>query len=632
MTRGILLIAFGRHGYGYAAWNLAFSLRKFSPDIEITLLCQPETISHLSPEKQQVFDDIKYIPNELLSPFDPARIKVSIYEYLPYDITLYLDVDSLALQDVTPAFKEFEESELYYSTHIYKSQNYKQGRDFPELWWAYLDDLWKHYNLPEDAQLPATNSSWQFIRKGAEAEKFFSKLVENYENPLPPSMLKNKWGGTQPDELYLDVTMAQMGYGHSNPIMFFGSLMDSRTQEQLKQDYYLLSIFGARNTTKKIYRDWYENLMFAYCKGQGIAHIFKVAAIDRDKHLNNPLKLPAVKSVSAIKSFQPFHLSQAERKNIGLFPSVLTESDGIKIDSSQLIQSYIGPRMERVHVSNWLNCSALEYKGKNYFAYRMESRPFCTRMKIGLCLLDSDLKPIAETNKVLDLRTALKGYTPGYHAEDPRLFTFNDELYLSYTDGYQMGQAKINPELVAEESYYIDKPDKLKTEKNWTFFESEGKLFSVYNIAPHIIFEMNKSKFRESVRQPFIHNWKWGMLSGGTSPQRHGDYFLSFFHSAQYTKYNGDISRQYFIGAYLFESKFPFTPVAISKEPLLAGEPINPMIPRLSNKIYVVFPSGMIRKENSWMVSYGSNDYECKFIEITDKLLEENLVYQLQHA
>jgi len=268
-------------------------------------------------------------------------------------------------------------------------------------------------------------------------------------------------------------------------------------------------------------------------------------------------------------------------------------------------------------------------------SYRMENRPWCTRTKIGMCLLDDNYQPVKESNTLLELHSDLKvatmqggkSFPRGFHVEDPRLFVFDNELYISYTDGYQMGQAKINPvTLQAEESFYLDKPVKGRTEKNWIFFEHNGKLMAVYNTAPHVVFEMNGSKFEQKYSTQFPNDWKWGEIRGGTSPVKTGKHFISFFHSANDILYKGMSGRQYFMGAYMFEAEPPFTPVAISKEPLITGEIINDSIPRLSNKIFVVFPGGAIRKKDSWLVSFGYNDLECRMISVRDSVLQDNLI------
>lgn len=627
------MAAFGRPGYGYAAWNLAFSIKKFSADIPITLFAQPETIQQLSPERQIVFDDIKFIPANLLYPFDPGRLKLSLYDVLPYDINLWLDVDALALKDITPAFDEFEESGKYFATQINASETLAKRHNDESIFWAKAEDIYEHFNLPHDTVLPSTNSSWQFIKKGDEAKQFFERVKENIENPLPLKKQTVQWGGTQPDELYINVTMAQMGWHHPKSIMFFGRYIDKRTFTQIESEYYLLSIFGGQKITRKIYLDWYDRLMSQYCRDSGITnlrHDFKSHFINRDKHLNNPVKVSRRVELEGNQKVQPFTQSHAtihNGKQFGLQRALIPISQSILVDSTRMIQFYEGPKKERIRVTNYLNCSVADYRGKKYFVYRMESLPWCTRMKLGICLLDNDLQPIRDTNKLLNLHTNLEPYAKGFHCEDPRLFIYDNELYLSYTDGYQMAQAKINPDtLEAQNSFYIEKPSVSRTEKNWIFFEADGKLYCIYNTAPHIIFEMDGKNWTEVVRTNYVNSWRWGEIRGGTPPQRYGDYFLSFFHSAVDSRNKGMGSRQYFMGAYLFESQFPFKPVAMTKDPLIAGEDMSPHIPRLSNRIYVVFPNGKYRTDDGWMISFGYNDYQCRFIEIKDALLDDQWV------
>ena len=80
------------------------------------------------------------------------------------------------------------------------------------------------------------------------------------------------------------------------------------------------------------------------------------------------------------------------------------------------------------------------------------------------------------------------------------------------------------------------------------------------------------------------------------------------------------------MGALVIEGKYPYKPIAISKSPLLSGEKISEHIPRLANIIYVVFPSGVIKAEIGYTVSFGYNDYECRFVNVTERHLKENLI------
>lgn len=382
-------------------------------------------------------------------------------------------------------------------------------------------------------------------------------------------------------------------------------------------------MYGGRGFTKLRYTDLYDRKLSAIHKEKGLQHSYTYSRFVGDKHAN---KTSAVRNVN---EQQPVSNSKK------LQSALILISETLLVDSKKLIQSYPDSRGKTNVITNWLNCSAIEFHGKKYFAYRMESQPWCMRMKLGLCLLDDNYQPLQETNVLLELHSELTISIPGrgttvfekgFHVEDPRLFIFNDELYLSYTDGYKMAQAKINPDtLQAEDSFYLDRPDPKRTEKNWTFFEHEQKLHCLYDVNTQHIFEMYREKRDRSYQTEFKHDWKYGEIKGGTSPVRYGENFITFFHSTTQLRYRNRTSRQYFMGALIFEAKPPFKPIAISKEPFICGEVVNPNIPRLNNNIFVVFPSGLIRKENSFAVSFGFNDFQCRFAEVTDEMISQNM-------
>lgn len=614
-TKGIFLPCWGNKTYIQWAFNLAYSIKHFSPDVHITLF-HDEVIAQILPEDLHVFDafiemphSIKYKDGKINQPF----IKLSLYEFLPYDENIILDVDAACWQDIEPLFNELEKSEDYYYAPLYGTHKRSQGNDMVSNSWAYADDVWEQYQLEEDAELPSIQSSFQYVRKCDESKELYTQALKNLLNPIPLNKLRNQWGGQQPDELYMGIALAQKGLvPETREIVFFGKKIDPRPIKTLQACYYFLSIYGGKGFTSPAYTEYYDRYFGKELMRGKRMHKYKTVNLLNHKHAN---VRPTQERVAAkLDSILP----------TGIIPIHKTRL----VDSSKLIRSYLSPdRRTDVKVTNWLNCSFLEFKGKTYFAYRMEAKPFCTKMKLGICLLDENLEPIPETNVLLELHSGLRGFQKGFHVEDPRLFIYNDELYLSYTDGYQMAQAKINHEtLQATESHYINLPKVGRTEKNWTFFESDEKLYSVYDINSHSIFEMNGENYTPVFSSEFSHEWKWGELRGGTSPMLMGDYYIAFFHSALPVIYKGFTGRQYFMGAYTFEAKAPFTPIAISKAPILCGETVSDHIPRLSNKIFVVFPSGVIRKEDSYLVSFGYNDYECRIAEISDELLKENLV------
>lgn len=617
MTKGIFLVAYGKRGYVWLAYNFAFSIKHFNPEVQITLYHDQSVYDDISDEQREVFDEMIQIPDDVKwtnGKIDPAKIKVSVYDVLPYDYNLFLDVDALALKDLAPILDELIAAGGYYYTHIMGTHTIQEGDDIGDkMYWAGANDIWSQYQLPDTAVLPCTNSSFQFIKKCKESEELFDQIKINLDNPIPLDKLKHQWGGGQPDELYLNIALAQKGLiGKTDKdYLFLGSGNDARTFTQLTNDYYILSIFGGRNFTKLRFTEWYDRLLHTYHLAYGKAHTFKHHLIIGDKHANGkptPSTKPPVPASGMMR--------------IGEIPIEKTKL----IDKTKLIQSYPHPKTGVVKVTNWFNCSFIKYNGKTYFVYRMEAKPFCVNIRLGICLLDKSYQPIKDSNVLLDLHSDLRGYAKNYHVEDPRLFIYQDELYLSYCDGYQMAQAKINPDtLQASESFYIRKPDAGRTEKNWTFFEYDNTLYSVYDTQAQEIFEMNGRDWQPKFKNAFP-EWQYGYARGGTSPILVGDEYISFFHSSILVRHKGSNVKQYYMGCYAFEAKPPFKVTRMSKEPIISGEVISTSIPRLNNGIFVVFPSGVIRNEDSYDVSFGYNDLECRVVNVTDKFLHENMV------
>lgn len=293
MTEGIVLLAFGKRGYGFAAWNLAVSIRHYNKEIPITLFHDDKVLSQVG--DKSVFSDMRSLDPTLFytdGRFEPANVKINMYDFLPYDLNLYLDVDSVALQDVGLILEEAKNKGGFFYTHTISTHNISQGRENPNMLWAFMDEVWEKYKLPLDAKFPATNSSFQFIKKCVEAEELFNQIKENFANRIPIPNLRMKWGGGQPDELYLNIALAQknMYPDLEKEVMFFGNTLSKLECDALQEKYCLLSMYGVGGNrpafTKLKYREWYDRLMRQYCNAIQKDHFFKSSYIMQDKHPN----------------------------------------------------------------------------------------------------------------------------------------------------------------------------------------------------------------------------------------------------------------------------------------------------------------------------------------------------------
>ena len=297
-TTGVVLLAFGKVQYYWAAYNLAFSIKKFNPAINIALIAEdkgkaisqcPELRDYIETFADIVQEDI-YTNNKL----DPAKLKVKLYDYLPYERNLYLDVDAVALKDIQPMIEELAHSGKDYISHTVGYHTIDKGRDFKEMQWAWADKMWAHYELGVDTVMPAINSSMQWIVKGEKTAALYAKAQELFfDNPIPLKDLRMKWGGSQPDELYMNIAMAILGIDPalkqydkvktSEGGMIHFAMQRGLTYQEVTERFYLQSYYGGNRFTPLFYVDWLDRILKADHQAIGKRHIYLINRIVQNK-------------------------------------------------------------------------------------------------------------------------------------------------------------------------------------------------------------------------------------------------------------------------------------------------------------------------------------------------------------
>jgi hypothetical protein len=229
---------------------------------------------------------------------DPGKLKVNLYDYLPFDHNIYLDVDAVALKDIEPMINELINAGKDYISHTVGYHTIKQGRAIPSMQWAWADDIWQHFELSETAVLPAINSSIQYIHKGQTAERLYATAKHYYENnQLPVQKLRMKWGGGQPDELYMNVALAKLGLdpaiipvgqtdGSENGYIHF-AMQRRLTFEQITERFYLQSYYGGQGFTPLFYVEWLDRLLKKWFSESGKQHIHFINRITSNKYAGN---------------------------------------------------------------------------------------------------------------------------------------------------------------------------------------------------------------------------------------------------------------------------------------------------------------------------------------------------------
>lgn len=164
-------------------------------------------------------------------------------------------------------------------------------------------------------------------------------------------------------------------------------------------------------------------------------------------------------------------------------------------------------------------------------------------------------------------------------------------------------------------------------EKNWTWFFHEGKPHCVYTIQPsHKVLACNPTATaveQEYETTKWNRLWRYGEARGGSNPIKVGDEYWAFFHSAlPWWSHR----RRYFMGAYAFEAKPPFTITRVSSHPILAGSlEDHDEVAKYYNFPLTVFPCGATFNDQEWLISMGINDTRSGWIKIPHEELIETV-------
>ncbi len=140
----------------------------------------------------------------------------------------------------------------------------------------------------------------------------------------------------------------------------------------------------------------------------------------------------------------------------------------------------LAPIQSRSEVIHRFNLSLIRFAGRWLMAYRVGR----VQSRIALAELDDAFRPLCET--LIELPSHAEARDG---QEDPRLFLFRGDLWLSYTGLARPRNtimlARITPDGAVLEHLVPDFPARQLREKNWVFFESGGELHAVYHGAPH---------------------------------------------------------------------------------------------------------------------------------------------------
>ncbi|MES2592407.1 MAG: hypothetical protein V4608_11010 [Bacteroidota bacterium] len=270
---GIIILALHKQTYATAAFNLALSIKKHNPDLNITLLSDNIHQKVYRTEHYAVFDWIKEISKDDYTnngQFCPAKAKLSVYKYSSYKQSLYLDADSICCQNLDSLFEQLK-------GFAFKSNNVEGYTQWVDT------EIFKSFFGVEPGL--TINSSWMYF----ENSKVFKQAEKYYNKGFDFKNLKQRWGKSLPDELFLNASIQKLQVDPKTaiPVMFFDDKKSRKAISEIESEYYLMTFYGNANSTSLSYREWYDKHLFKLCKEKGIEHRFKMSEIIAHKHVNS---------------------------------------------------------------------------------------------------------------------------------------------------------------------------------------------------------------------------------------------------------------------------------------------------------------------------------------------------------
>jgi predicted GH43/DUF377 family glycosyl hydrolase len=223
--------------------------------------------------------------------------------------------------------------------------------------------------------------------------------------------------------------------------------------------------------------------------------------------------------------------------------------------------------------------------------------------------------------------------------EDPRLFEFRGELYLSYhgvigeKGPTNVLYARLGEDYQPREIFCPDIPGRAIWEKSHSYFEgADGKLYCVYSVGPaHRVLRIEGDQVVDSWESPYRLPWSGGHLRGGASPVLlpGGDRYGHWIHGRIDRNARGQDTwkRLYTLGYYEFESKPPFRTVRGTPDPLMVGNPAELRTWQKPAFPAVIWPAGAILENGRWRVSCGWQEEEIRIFgwdasELTESLYD----------
>lgn len=214
---------------------------------------------------------------------------------------------------------------------------------------------------------------------------------------------------------------------------------------------------------------------------------------------------------------------------------------------------------------------------------------------------------VCRGNHTLDLQS-----TTGW-CEDPRLFKWNGDLWIFYTDGRRMHAAQLDEDLNVAWNTQLEYGNE-KLEKNWTPWVWGDELYAVYRTWPFEVISVQKTEWNLRCLRTHISSPEGLPHSArGGAPIHRSSELESTYFWQRHVETDGE--RHYRIGMSII-SGHPTRPIMHSHQDDVI------VAPKSEKGHSVLFPGSAEWIDGTWRLACGLHDRECVIVDITDEELE----------
>lgn len=265
--KGIVIIATGAPFYGRMAYNLAVTIKAVE-NTPVAILWNGNALNHLSERQKSVFDQRIEIDTTSFG------AKLSLYDYTPFDETLYFDADMAWLPKKKPSdlFKELEG--VSFTSITEGHYDYETGEDLSNNmyhFWCNPLEAKEKYNLT--GKFYQWRSEVIYFEKGKVAKKIFDDAKKVYAKPKVNAKL---FAGHIPDELALNISCCKNEIDPHKykwtPAYWHRLHGEGRSLGAIAETHYLLSVGG--NFASGIMKTCYNNVCMAAHRKLGLQYLF----------------------------------------------------------------------------------------------------------------------------------------------------------------------------------------------------------------------------------------------------------------------------------------------------------------------------------------------------------------------